>query len=279
MITDKLKTAVIAVPLIILIVNWSSVSFFIAVLAVITLGLLEFYKLMEDRGYYAQKIAGVMCGLCLSLAIFIFERRVDVRITGVVLTVFLFLFFVLSLIRGDAYGGMVNVSMTLLGIFYVPWTISHSILLRDMRPYGRSFIYLLLFSIWSINMVMNWMRKKTTAEKRRAKTGVNPYARFAAATVAGVVIVLVWQKILGLEYFRMWAVNMEFLSVFHSIIIGLILGISSQVGCIINSLIKTNVDTKDSGKLFPGHGSMLDNICGFQFSIPLMYYYVRFIVI
>ena len=159
MITGKLKTTVIAVPLIILIINWSSVSFFIAVLAVITLGLLEFYKLMEDRGYYTQKLAGVACGLCLSLTIFLFERRVDVRITGVVLTVFLFMFFIFSLMRGDADGGIITVSMTLLGVFYVAWTISHSILLRDMRPYGRGFIYLLLFSVWSINMVMNWIEK------------------------------------------------------------------------------------------------------------------------
>ncbi len=278
MITNKLKTAVIAIPLIILIINWSSVSFLILVLAVVIMGLHEFYELIEDKGYYPQKYLGIACGICLTLTIFLFERRVDVRITGVVLTVFLFLFFLVSLIKEDAEGIIISVSVSLLGVFYVAWTISHSILLRDMRPYGRSFIYLLLFTVWSINLLMNWLERKPE-RKRKNKAGINLYVRLLAASIAGMVFVLMWQKVFELEYFKLWAVNLGFLPLYRSLIVGLILGISSQIGYLVNSRISGNAGIGDSRGLFPGYGGVLENISTFQFSIPLTYYFIRFFVV
>ena len=50
------------------------------------------------------------------------------------------------------------------------------------------------------------------------------------------------------------------------------------VGDIAESAFKRFHNVKDSGNILPGHGGMLDRIDGILASIPVYYFYVRFIL-
>ena len=54
-------------------------------------------------------------------------------------------------------------------------------------------------------------------------------------------------------------------------ILGMVLSIISQIGDFVASIIKRFVDTKDYGKLIPGHGGMLDRIDSLLFIAPFAY--------
>lgn len=58
-------------------------------------------------------------------------------------------------------------------------------------------------------------------------------------------------------------------------IIPIVVGVFSQIGDLCESLLKRAYDLKDSGKILPGHGGMLDRFDGVLFSLPLMYFCVR----
>lgn len=277
--SDKLKTALIGIPLIIIITNWSSGSFFILVLAVIIAGLIEYNNLMEEKGCRPQKIIGLFCGIFIALSIYIFERRADVRTTGVVLTVFIVISLFILLIKEDSEGIINSTSVTLFGIFYIAWPISHFILLRDMRPYGRSFIFLLFFSTLSINLIMSWIENKFTRKKMKFRTDISPYIRLSVSGISGMAAVLVWSKILSLGFFKPWAVNLNYISFTQSLVIGLLIGLCIQAGYLFNSLIKAGVSAKTRKELLPGYGSMLDMASSFQFSVPVIYYYVNFFIV
>ena len=54
--------------------------------------------------------------------------------------------------------------------------------------------------------------------------------------------------------------------------VGLVLGVSGQIGDLVESALKRSVGTKDTGSLIPGHGGMLDRIDGLLFNTPVLFY-------
>jgi phosphatidate cytidylyltransferase len=69
------------------------------------------------------------------------------------------------------------------------------------------------------------------------------------------------------------------LGLYHSLIIGVLITIFAQVGDLSESLIKRDAGVKDSGNTLPGHGGFLDRTDGFVFTIPVMYYYLKYFVV
>ena len=59
----------------------------------------------------------------------------------------------------------------------------------------------------------------------------------------------------------------------HSIIMGALFGILSQVGDLSESAIKREIGIKDFGSVVPGHGGFLDRIDSMLFTAPAAYYY------
>ena len=52
----------------------------------------------------------------------------------------------------------------------------------------------------------------------------------------------------------------------------------SQIGDLIISYFKRSVNIKNTGKIFPGHGGLLDRIDGMIFAFPSMYLIFKYII-
>jgi phosphatidate cytidylyltransferase len=64
----------------------------------------------------------------------------------------------------------------------------------------------------------------------------------------------------------------------HALILGALLGATAVVGDLIESMLKREAGVKDSGRLFPGIGGILDLLDSLLFNAPLMYLYLRHIL-
>ena len=62
------------------------------------------------------------------------------------------------------------------------------------------------------------------------------------------------------------------ISIANCTILGLVTGIAGQMGDLCESILKRNLNVKDSGFLVPGHGGLLDRLDSVLFSAPVFYY-------
>jgi phosphatidate cytidylyltransferase len=58
----------------------------------------------------------------------------------------------------------------------------------------------------------------------------------------------------------------------HALLIGALVALAAPVGDLFESLIKRDLEVKDTGKLFGAHGGVLDRLDAVLFTVPVAYY-------
>ena len=81
------------------------------------------------------------------------------------------------------------------------------------------------------------------------------------------VVVVVHPQVVIIFYYTLKSYNLFGSDFFVFVFLGI--AFSSQVGDFIESYVKRNLGVKDTGKIIPGHGGLLDRFDGLIFALPL----------
>jgi phosphatidate cytidylyltransferase len=93
-------------------------------------------------------------------------------------------------------------------------------------------------------------------------------------TVEGTLIGLIFT--VAISFMIKDLINLDTLS---SLLLGFVIGILSFLGDMFESLVKRKTGIKDSGKLIPGHGGLMDRFDGYILVLPFFYILSYFILL
>jgi phosphatidate cytidylyltransferase len=272
MLLPRVATAAIGVPIFIGAIYLGSLPFLFVIMAIILLGLREFYFLAEETGYPAYKGIGVVCGAVIALSVYMngvaLGSVTENQATSALLAVLLIVIVVKSLFRGPADTSLSEWAVTFFGVFYVAWSLGHLLLLRDLRPQGLPATFLLFAMIWTEDICayfvgVKWGRHLIAQQISPKKTW--------EGTIFGVIGAMAVAALFQLTVLRSYLRLPEALAL---ALVTSVLAFASDLG---ESVLKRGAGMKDSSPLLPGHGGVLDRFDSFILTAPVYYYYWAFL--
>ena len=246
-------------------------------------GLIEFYGLAEKRGLPCFKISGVIGGVLLMLGTFAhFQGWLGIHGTPARANDFetgFLILFVLGLcvrqfLSKDNASGVTAIAVTLFGLMYVPWLLNFIQKIfffpgldNDGKFYVLYFLLVTKFSDMGAYVVGSLIgRHKMIPRISPAKTWEGFGGAILVSTGA------------SLTFVHFFGAHMLGMNTLHAVILGIVLSSTAVIGDLIESLFKREAGVKDSGKLFPGIGGILDLLDSLLFNAPIMYLYLRHIL-
>jgi phosphatidate cytidylyltransferase len=269
MLLPRLITAIIGIPLILLSVYWGGIPFFFLILAVMLFSLWEFFLMVEAAGYQTMKVTGMAAGFVLFLSIFLNSAMswsvADNQGTPAILSILLIPFFAVEFFRRKPERAIERVGITFFGAFLIPWSLGHLLLIRDLRPEGMGYVYLLFITTWFLDtgayaIGKRWGRIPLLASVSPKKT----VEGFLGGVVTGCLTAIACKYI--------FLNNAMTLS--EAALVGILLALVGQFSDLAESLLKRDAGIKDSANLLPGHGGMLDRFDSYLFAAPVFYYFL-----
>ncbi|MBN2564329.1 MAG: phosphatidate cytidylyltransferase [Candidatus Eisenbacteria bacterium] len=270
-LTARVLTASVGIPVAVVCSLVGGIPFLLAMNLVIGAGLFEFYRMVEAKGIRPYKTIGIILGLVVAWYVY-FQGGI---FSSLFITVALVVVMVLELFRKDGELAVFHMSTTILGVFYVAWLGSHVILLRQLgeglaqADLGGFFVIFAFSLAWGADTGAYFVGN--LVGRTRLLPRVSP-GKSVEGALGGVAAAL------GVAFLAR-ATVIPMLTVVDAITLGLVAPIMGILGDLVESLMKRDVKIKDTSHALPGHGGMLDRFDSVLFVAPLVYYYLRFLVV
>ena len=158
--------------------------------------------------------------------------------------------------------GLGRWAMGMAGALYIGMPFNFYLLLYESQPHGL---------VWALFTVLAVVASDSAALLVGSRIGRHPFFRAISPnkTVEGAIAGVIAAVIVML----VGTVAVIDLSPIHGIVLGVLVGLSSQVGDLVESQMKRIAEVKDSSHLIPGHGGVLDRLDSILFPPILVYFY------
>jgi phosphatidate cytidylyltransferase len=259
----RVAVAIVAVPVAVLLVVQGGEVFALglAVLGMVALG--ELYTLMGR--VRPPALAGFLTLVALLVAALYGEPR---HVIMVLVTAFPVVFF-LALLRPRREHVSWAIAATLFGVLWVGMAMVHAIWLRDLQieEGGESVVtgMGLLFDVLIATFVGD-----SVAYFVGRSYGRTPIAPLISPnkTLEGLVGGIVG----GTLAFWFAGIYQDWLTGWHALFLGFLVALAAPIGDLFESLIKRDLEVKDTGKAFGAHGGVLDRLDAAFFTVVVGYY-------
>ncbi|MEC1260899.1 phosphatidate cytidylyltransferase [Bacillus swezeyi] len=255
---QRILTGVIAAAIFLPLVILGELPFTVLVYA---MGILALFELLRMKGMKLLSVPGVISLLLLGILLYPNQlgEAVNLGISKgetVFLAVLLLLAF--TVLSKNSFSFDEAAFVTLAAI-YIGFGFYYFI---EIRNIGLSYVFFAIGVVWSTDSGAYFIGKAFGKRKLWPEISPNKTVEgFWGGILTAVIFSAIYQAATGFPHAYLFV-----------LLITVLLSIVGQIGDLAESAFKRHYQVKDSGRILPGHGGMLDRFDSFLFVMPVLYF-------
>jgi len=287
----RIATAVVLIPIVVLLVLRAPVPVLAMVAAAVALITVhEFLKLTESYGVQPFRLATYIFVGLLFLLVAVSAVAETPQLSalkfvigvGFASAIAPFIFLTIAMRREQMSGAYPAAAASSFGFAYIALPMAMLVQLRQQWAGAFWLLYLLLV-VWAGDIFAYFVgrslgRHLMAPRISPKKTWEGAAASLVASLGVGALLFIYARPIssfllsVGLIQRRdgLFGENLELWPI---LLLTVVVNVAAQLGDLVESLIKRGAGVKDSGTILPGHGGMLDRIDALLFAAPVLWFY------
>lgn len=246
----------------------ANLAFALLATAFVALGFREYAAMARAKGLVIETAGGTVAVVLVLLAAaltgpFGFMAQNAIFFLAVALLAWL------HILRGMTHHTLPGLAATAFGVLYLGWMPAHLVLMHVEPGDGPGLVTMLLAMVALSDTGAYFTgraigRHKLAPHTSPKKTWEGAFGGLIAAMLTGAAIYALRNSLdlRALPEYPLW----------WCLATGAVLSVVSQIGDLVESMLKRDAGVKDSGTIFPGHGGVLDRCDGIIFAAPALYY-------
>jgi phosphatidate cytidylyltransferase len=269
-LTRRIIFAVIAAPASIGVVYFGDWALAIVLSVLAALAAWEFFRIARETGAFPLELAGISIAALLPIAVHAQRRGVYTMSLTALVAIGLLLFASTIWLRGPAGKPLASVAITAFGVLYAAqFAYIYALRYHDYAVgalAGTALVFLPILLTWATDIGAYAVGR--SMGRKKLIPAVSP-----GKTVEGALGGLAVTIVVCLFYVRF--ILMRFaqlgLTIQGAVLFAIVVSVAAQTGDLAESLLKREAGIKDSSRIIPGHGGILDRFDSLLFVMPVAY--------
>jgi phosphatidate cytidylyltransferase len=224
----------------------------------------EFYNISKALGAKPQRILGFITAILIFLAGYagafgLFGGAVG-KLWYAVIPASMVMFF--AELSREQENPFTNIGYTILGLVYI--AVPFALMSYVLQKGGQSIMFCFFILLWANDTFAFLLG--IALGRHKLFPSISPKKSWEGY-FGGIIFVVLAAYLMHLLFADV--------KLIHIVVIGLIVAVTGVFGDLVESMLKRSIGVKDSGKIMPGHGGLLDRFDAVLLSLPLVFAYVQ----
>jgi phosphatidate cytidylyltransferase len=269
-LTRRTLFAVIAAPASVAVMYFGDWALAIVLSVLAALAAWELFRMARETGALPIEPAGIVLAALLPIAVHAQRLGIYTLSLTAIVAMLLLLFASTIWLRGPAGKPLSSVAITAFGVMYAG-LFSYIYALRYHNyvvgaAAGTALVFLPIILTWTTD-IGAYMFGRLFGKKKLMPT-VSP-GKTVEGAVGGlglaIVICLLYVRFVLMPYAQLG------LTIQGAVLFAIVISIAAQTGDLAESLLKREAGVKDSSRIIPGHGGILDRFDSLLFVMPVAF--------
>jgi phosphatidate cytidylyltransferase len=269
-LTRRIIFAVIAAPIAIAIVYFGDWALAILLSVLAALAAWELFRIARESGALPIEPAGIALAALLPIAVHAQRLGLYTLSLTTLIALALLLFAATIWLRGPTGKPLASVAITTFGVMYAGlFSYIYALRYHDYAvgaAAGTALVLLPVLLTWSTDIGAyvfgrTFGRKKLIPSISPGKTVEGAVGGLGVA----IVICLLYVRFILMRYAQLG------LTIQGAVLFAIVVSVAAQTGDLAESLLKREAGVKDSSRIIPGHGGILDRFDSLLFVMPIAF--------